>query len=125
MCHGSALRAIRRIIAILAISRRIVSICGRIGAVVAFCGWIVFTGGRRRCLIAINGRRIGVRRRGRLVAINRWRIGVRGGRRIVALRRRIVSIRCRIAITPVLALPIADFLNRCCHGVGAMEAGQT
>src|SRR6516165_7896336 len=93
----------------------IVSICGRIVAAVAFCGGIVSIAGRRRRLITIHW--WSIRRRGRLVAIDRRRISVRGGWRIVAVRRRIVGVGYRVAITPVQAFPIADFLSRRCNDV--------
>jgi hypothetical protein len=122
MWHGSyigTLIAIRRIFAVLALRCLVVSVCRRIVAVVLFYRW---TGGRRRCLIAIHWWSMGVGRGGRSVAINSWRIGVHDGRRIVAVRRRIVGIGCRIAITPVLAPPEADLLNLRCVNAGAAEA---
>src|SRR6476620_3094338 len=110
----------RLIFVVLAIRCWIASVSRRIVAVFLFCRW---TGSGWRRLLAIRTRRIGVGRRRRLVAINGWRVGVDDGRRIVAVSRRIVGIGCRIAITPVLAPPVADLLNRRNGDLGATEAG--
>src|SRR3954447_18029864 len=111
--------AIRRIFSILALRCLVVSVCKRMVGVVLFYRW---TGGGRRCLIAVHWWRIGVGRGSRLVAIDSWWIGVHDGRLIVAVPRRIVGIGCRIAITPVLAPPVADLLNLRCVNSGAAKA---
>ena len=67
------------------------------------------------------GRRIrfGNRRRWRIRVVGGWSVGVCRWRRIVAIRWRIVGVRHRIAVAPVLTTP-TDVLDE--RGIGTLTA---